>query len=87
MALPGPALTCRAGSCRGPSWNGWQGLDVIRAAREAIGVALDSAIHSRYFGTGSVGPEDIARNYVWLHQQPRSSWTHELDLRPWQETF
>jgi len=32
-------------------------------------------------------PEDIARNYVWLHRQPRSAWTHELDLRPWTETW
>ncbi len=31
---------------------------------EAIGVTLDSAIHSRYFGTGNVGPEDIARNLI-----------------------
>ena len=31
---------------------------------EAIGVALDSAIHSRYFGSGNVGPADIARNLV-----------------------
>ncbi len=31
---------------------------------EAIGVALDSAIHSRYFGNGTVGPEDIARNLI-----------------------
>lgn len=32
-------------------------------------------------------PEDIAANYVWLHRQPRSAWTHELDLRPWAETW
>jgi NAD(P)-dependent dehydrogenase (short-subunit alcohol dehydrogenase family) len=32
-------------------------------------------------------PEDAAQAFVWLHQQPRSSWTHELDLRPWQERF
>jgi NAD(P)-dependent dehydrogenase (short-subunit alcohol dehydrogenase family) len=32
-------------------------------------------------------PEEIAANYVWLHQQPRSAWTHELDLRPWSETW
>jgi MoxR-like ATPase len=31
---------------------------------EAIGVALDSAIHSRYFGNGTVGPADLARNMV-----------------------
>jgi NAD(P)-dependent dehydrogenase (short-subunit alcohol dehydrogenase family) len=32
-------------------------------------------------------PEDIAANYVWLHTQPKSAWTHELDLRPWSETW
>ncbi len=32
-------------------------------------------------------PDEIARNFVWLHQQPRSAWTHELDLRPWAETW
>jgi NAD(P)-dependent dehydrogenase (short-subunit alcohol dehydrogenase family) len=32
-------------------------------------------------------PDDIARNFVWLHHQPRSAWTHEIDLRPWQETW
>lgn len=29
---------------------------------EAIGVALDSALHARYFGTGDVTARDIARN-------------------------
>jgi hypothetical protein len=32
-------------------------------------------------------PEEIARNYVMLHQQQRSAWTHELDLRPWREKW
>lgn len=32
-------------------------------------------------------PDDIARNYVWLHHQPKSAWTHEIDLRPWKETW
>lgn len=31
---------------------------------EAIGVALDSAIHSRYFGSGVVGADSIGRNLV-----------------------
>ncbi|MCW5805170.1 MAG: AAA family ATPase [Deltaproteobacteria bacterium] len=31
---------------------------------EAIGVALDAAIHARYFGSGAVGVADIARNLV-----------------------
>lgn len=32
-------------------------------------------------------PEEIARNYVWLHGQGRSAWTFELDLRPWTEPW
>lgn len=31
---------------------------------EAIGVALDATLHSRFFGNGEVGPADIARNMV-----------------------
>jgi MoxR-like ATPase len=31
---------------------------------EAIGVALDAALHARFFGSGEVGPADIARNMV-----------------------
>jgi NAD(P)-dependent dehydrogenase (short-subunit alcohol dehydrogenase family) len=36
---------------------------------------------------GILNPEHIAANYVMLHHQPRDAWTHELDLRPWRETF
>lgn len=32
-------------------------------------------------------PDEIAKNYVWLHRQHRSAWTHELDLRPWSESW
>lgn len=34
-----------------------------------------------------LSPQAIAAQYVMLHQQPRSAWTHELDLRPWGETW
>lgn len=34
-----------------------------------------------------LNPEHIAQNYVMLHKQPRTAWTHELDLRPWKETW
>jgi NAD(P)-dependent dehydrogenase (short-subunit alcohol dehydrogenase family) len=32
-------------------------------------------------------PAEVAATYVHLHRQPRSAWTHELDLRPWSETW
>jgi NAD(P)-dependent dehydrogenase (short-subunit alcohol dehydrogenase family) len=34
-----------------------------------------------------LNPDHIAANYVMLHHQPRDAWTHELDLRPWKETW
>jgi NAD(P)-dependent dehydrogenase (short-subunit alcohol dehydrogenase family) len=36
---------------------------------------------------GILDPEAIAENYWQLHCQPRSAWTHELDLRPWMESW
>lgn len=36
---------------------------------------------------GILRPDSIADAYWNLHTQPRDAWTHELDLRPWMETF
>jgi len=36
---------------------------------------------------GILDPNHIADAYWQLHCQPRDTWTHELDLRPWMETF
>ena len=40
----------------------------------------------RYVPT-KLNPADIAKNYLWLHEQPRNAWTHEMDLRPWIEKW
>lgn len=36
---------------------------------------------------GLLHPDAIAEAYWQLHQQHRSAWTHELDLRPYKESF
>jgi len=36
---------------------------------------------------GIMNPDHIADAYWMLHQQPRDTWTHELDLRPYMEKF
>ncbi len=36
---------------------------------------------------GILNPAHIAENYWHLSQQPRDTWTHELDLRPWMERW
>ena len=36
---------------------------------------------------GLMNPDDIAQNYLMIHNQPKNSWTFEIDLRPWVETW
>ncbi len=36
---------------------------------------------------GILDPNAIADAYWMIHQQPRSAWTHEFDLRPWMESW
>jgi len=67
----------------------------IHVAHVVIDGAIDTAFIAQNFPeryalkdrAGILDPDHIADNYWHLHQQPRSAWTHELDLRPWMETF
>ncbi|MGF1456601.1 MAG: SDR family NAD(P)-dependent oxidoreductase [Alphaproteobacteria bacterium] len=67
----------------------------IHVAHVVIDGAIDSAFirenhpdaDERRARDGLLIPERIAETYVWLHRQHRSAWTHELDLRPWCETW
>ena len=34
-----------------------------------------------------IDPASIAEAFWQLHRQPRDAWTHELDLRPFGETW
>ncbi len=36
---------------------------------------------------GMLSPDAIAEVYWSTHRQHRSAWAHEIDLRPWKETF
>jgi NAD(P)-dependent dehydrogenase (short-subunit alcohol dehydrogenase family) len=67
----------------------------IHVAHVVIDGAIDTAFIRENFPEraalkdrdGILNPEAIAENYWQLHIQPRSAWTHELDLRPWIETW
>jgi NAD(P)-dependent dehydrogenase (short-subunit alcohol dehydrogenase family) len=62
-------------------------------------VMIDGAIDSKFIRENMPGvdgkraedailsPDAIAANYIMLHRQQRSAWTHELDLRPWKENW
>lgn len=75
---------------RGPSWNGWDGLDWLRYAREAIGLAMvteetQSAFHENGIQTtgawsleGKLGSEQHDQLLKWLkrdHMGPDKSGT------------
>lgn len=36
---------------------------------------------------GSINPDDMAEAFWAMHVQPRSAWTHELDIRPYKEVW
>lgn len=36
---------------------------------------------------GGLSPDAIADAFWFVHQQPKSAWTHELDLRPFKENW
>ena len=62
-------------------------------------VVIDGAIDTRFIAenfperyalkerAGILSPDAIADNYWNLHCQDKSAWTHELDLRPWLESW
>lgn len=66
---------------------GPQGIHVVHVVLDGI-VDTDAsrALHSMD-PARMMKPEDIARTYLALADQPRSTWTHELDLRPMGEAF
>ncbi len=71
------------------------GPEGIHVAHVVVDGAIDTPFIRENFperyklkeNEGILDPEAIAENYWRLHLQPRSAWTHELDLRPWIESW
>ena len=67
------------------------GPENIHVAHVIIDGQIMSERHAGLVGTrpedGLLEPDAIAVNYLQLHEQHRSAWTQELDLRPWVEKF
>lgn len=67
----------------------------IHVAHSVIDGAIDTAFIQENFPEryatkdqgGILDPDSIAEAYWQIHQQPRDAWTHELDLRPWMESW
>jgi len=67
----------------------------IHVAHVVIDGAIDTQFiaqnfperYARKAEDGILNPEHIAESYWQLHCQPRTAWTHEMDLRPWMESW
>ncbi|HYF57578.1 MAG TPA: SDR family oxidoreductase [Burkholderiaceae bacterium] len=67
----------------------------LHVAHVVVDGAIDTAFirerfperHASKAQDGILDPDHIADAYWMLHAQPRDAWTHELDLRPWQEAW
>lgn len=67
----------------------------IHVAHIVIDGAIDTAfirenfpdLYARKAEDAILAPDHIAEMYWVLHCQPRDTWTHELDLRPWIEKW
>ena len=67
----------------------------IHVAHSVVDGAIDTAWIRENFPDraaldeegGILKPDDIAETYWHIHRQPRTAWTHEIDLRPWIESW
>ena len=67
----------------------------IHVAHVVVDGVIDGDIVRSRFGEyleklgpgGSLNPDDMAEAFWNLHIQPRSTWTQELDLRPYVENW
>ena len=71
---------------------GPQGIHVAHVVVD--GIIDGDMVRSRFAGyldelgpDGALKPDDMAEAYWSLHVQPRSTWTQELDLRPFSERW
>lgn len=53
-----------------------------------VHVVIDADVQTQPDGnTPHADPRDLAETVYWLHRQPRSTWTQEVDVRPHNEAF
>jgi NAD(P)-dependent dehydrogenase (short-subunit alcohol dehydrogenase family) len=64
----------------------------IHVAHVRLDCTMDVPVVRKAFGDSLnketlANPDDVAASYLWLHQQPRSAWSNEVELRPYTENW
>jgi NAD(P)-dependent dehydrogenase (short-subunit alcohol dehydrogenase family) len=66
--------------------------DGIHVVHMRLDCALDGPLVRRIMSDAFdphdvANPDDVAKSYLWVHQQPKSAWSNEVELRPHTETW
>jgi NADP-dependent 3-hydroxy acid dehydrogenase YdfG len=64
----------------------------VHVAHVRLDCSLDAPAVRKVFGENIdkellANTDDVAASYVWLHQQPKSAWSNEVELRPYTEKW
>ena len=62
--------------------------EFVEKALHVVHVVVDADVQMQTKAIlAHADPMDLAETVYWLHRQPRSTWTQELDVRPYNEAF
>ena len=66
--------------------------DGVHVAHVRLDCTLDVPMVRQYLGADfaaadTANTDDVAASYWWIHQQPRSAWSNEVELRPYTENW
>ena len=67
-------------------------LEGVHIAHIRLDCTLDVPLIREWYGDNFVEEEtanvdDVAESYWWVHQQPKSAWSNEVELRPYTENW
>lgn len=66
--------------------------DGVHVAHVRLDCALDVPAVRKYYGdqfdeSNTSNTDDVAETYYWIHQQPKSAWSNEVEVRPYTENW
>jgi NAD(P)-dependent dehydrogenase (short-subunit alcohol dehydrogenase family) len=66
--------------------------DGVHVAHVRLDCTLDVPIVRKFLGANAdaetlAQPDDVAASYWWIHRQPKSAWSNEVELRPYTENW
>ena len=64
----------------------------IHIAHVRLDCTLDVPLVRQYYGdefdtNNAANTDDVAESYLWIHRQPKSAWSNEIEIRPYTEEW